>query len=365
MKIKGSKANYQVIRRLREGGFADTLLAKAEGELFVIKMPKEDRLSKLLLKEEASLLEELSKPRPHDHIVAFLEWIPSIPALVEEYVPGPTLDIAYRERRATKNDATRIALGVLSALGKMHSVGVVHGDVKPDNVILPQALHPVLIDLGVARAIGKRSLAGTPGWSAPEFLRGEVSPEADLYSVGVLILFLTHGMDPRSSIGPEDIPEGLMGHLRYVLERALDPNPMRRFSSAQEMSLALMGSRVPVREGPRIVVQGKTVHLNHKITIGRVKWQGGTGKAGVSLQEVGSRRLLPPGPPVGWVEIARIGGEYWISDRGAPGGVWIYEKGKWTRVLDYPLRHGLLISFGLRRRGKEVLPYVPARVHLG
>ncbi len=364
MKIQGSLGSYHVIKRLGGGGFADILLARADEELVVIKLPKEDEMSRMLLREEASILREVSTPSPHEHIVAFIEWIDRVPALVEEYVPGPTIGEAYRSRRATQNDAIRVSLGVLSALERIHSLGVVHGDVKPDNIILPRSLHPVLIDLGVARAVGKRSVAGTPGWSAPEFLRGEVSPEADIYSVGVLILFLVYGTDPREPLGPEDLPKNLSDHLRYVLARALDPDPKRRFSSARDMSLALMGMRLPSESGPRIVVQGKTIPLKDRITIGRVKRQGGTGRADVNLQEIGSRRSLPLGPPNGWIEIVRVGGEYWISDRGAPGGVWVYEGNGWIKVLDYPLKHGQLISFGLRRRGRDVLPYIPARVYL-
>ncbi|MDK2372086.1 MAG: FHA domain-containing serine/threonine-protein kinase [Candidatus Korarchaeota archaeon] len=364
MKIQGSHGSYHVIKRLGRGGFAEILLARTNGELVVVKLPKDDEMSKILLKEEASLLRELSIPSPHEHIVSFIEWIDRVPALVEEYVPGPTVGEAYGDRRATQNDAIRISLGVLSALERMHSLGVVHGDVKPDNIILPRSLHPVLIDLGVARAVGKRSVAGTPGWSAPEFLEGEVSPEADIYSVGVLIIFLVYGIDPREPIRPEELPKNLSGNLRYVLSRALDPDPRNRFSSARDMSLALMGMKLPSESGPRIVVQGRGIPLRDKITIGRIRRQGGTGRADVNLQEVGSRRSLPPGPPRGWIEIVRVGGEYWISDRGSPGGVWVYEGGKWVKVLDYPLKHGQLISFGLRRRGRDVLPYIPARVYL-
>ncbi len=361
--IKGKKSIYKIIRKLGSGGFAEVLLASSKNELVVIKLPKEDELAKRLIKEEAITLEELSKPFPHNNIVAFVEWIPSLSALVEEYVPGYTLDKAFYGRRATQNDAIRIALGILSALEKIHSFGVVHGDIKPDNIILPKPLHPVLIDLGIARAIGERSMAGTPGWSAPEFMRGEVSPEADIYSVGVLLLFLISGIDPESSIEPRDIPDGISGNLRYVLERALSPNPWERFGSAKEMSIALMGAKIPVKNKPRVIVQGKIIPLPDKLTFGRVKRQGGTGKADVNLQEVGSHRALPPGPPIGWVEIVKVGTEYWISDKGIPGGLWIYE-GSWKKVLDYPLKHGQLISFGIRRRNNYLFPYVPARIYL-
>ncbi|MCD6256184.1 MAG: serine/threonine protein kinase [Deltaproteobacteria bacterium] len=364
-KISGNKATYRIIRKLGEGGFSEVFLARDTEGLVIIKVPKKDILiSEELLKEEASILRDISTPSPHDHIVGFIEWIPNIPALVEEFVPGPKLDEAYSSRLATQNDAIRLALGVLSALEKLHSIGVVHGDIKPDNIILPKPLHPVLIDLGIARGIGSgRAIAGTPGWSAPEFMRGEVSPEADIYSVGVLLIYLIAGVDPRDPVNPNDIPKTIKGHLKNVIARALSLNPWERFSSAREMSLALMGASIPVNLGPRIVIQGKVVPLKDKLTIGRSRSQGGTGRADLNLQEFGGRRLIPRGPPHSWVEVVKVGTEYWISDRGSPGGVWIFENGKWRRVVDSPLKHGQLFSLGIRRRGGKVLPYIPARVY--
>ncbi len=362
--IRGKNSIYKVVKKLGSGGFAEVLLAMDRDGLVVIKLPKEGELANRLIREEAAILEEISKPIPHDNIVSFIEWIPDMSALIEEYIPGHTLGRAFSNRRATQNDAIRIALGILSALEKIHSLGVVHGDIKPDNIILPKPLHPVLIDLGIARAFGEKSMAGTPGWSAPEFMKGEVSPEADIYSVGVILLFLISGIDPANSIGPQDIPRNISDHLKQVLKRALSSNPWERFSSAREMALALMGAKIPVRNVPRIVIQGKTIPLSNKMTFGRVKRQGGTGKADINLQEIGSRRALPPGPPVGWAEIVRVGTEYWISDKGIPGGLWVYEGSTWRKVLDYPLKHGQLISLGMRRRGGYLLPYVPARVYL-
>ncbi|MEM2219668.1 MAG: protein kinase [Candidatus Korarchaeum sp.] len=360
----GKVDKYRLIRMLREGGFSKVFLGKRERDLVVIKIPKGDELSRYLLMEEAEILEEVSRPVPHENIVAFIELIRSIPALVEEYVPGPTLREAFSGRIATQGDAIRIALGCLSALEKVHSLGIAHGDVKPENIILPEPLHPVLVDMGVARRFGSRALAGTVGWSAPEFLRGEISPESDIYSVGALLLFMLTGKDPPEDLSQIRIPNNVSENLKHVLERSLSPQPWERFGSAREMAMSLMGSKIPRGEGPRLVIQGKVIPVMARITIGRERRQGGTGNADVCLQELGGKRLLPPGPPLGWVEISRVGSEYWISDMGSPGGVWVQEGGVWKKVIDYPLKHGQLISIGLRVRGKMTLPYVLGRFYL-
>jgi len=355
---------YRLVRILREGGFSRVMLARGDRDLVVIKLPKGDELSRYLLLEEAEILEEVSKPTPHENIVAFIELIRSLPALVEEYVPGPTLREAFSGRAATQGDAIRIALGCLSALERIHSLGMAHGDVKPENIILPKPLHPVLIDMGVARRFGSKPVAGTMGWSAPEVLRGEISPESDVYSVGALILFMLTGRDPPEDPSSLRIPGSISENMRKVLERSLNPEPWERFGSVREMALALMGRVIPQGGGPRLVIQGKVIPLTNRVTIGRVRRQGGTGNADICLQELGNKRLIPPGPPLGWVEISKVGGEYWISDMGAPGGVWVQEGGAWRKVTDYPLRHGQLISIGLRMKGRTTLPYVLGRFYV-
>ncbi len=359
--MKGRHGKYQIVKKIAEGGFSKVYLAKGREGAVVIKTPKANiPLSFEIIREEAGILKALSYPKPHENIVAFVDWIPSYPALVQEFVPGPQLDRVYSRRRARKDEAIRIALGVLSALDRMHSLGIVHGDVKPNNIMMPRPLLPVLIDLGSAKRAGSESLAGTPGWSSPEFMEGQVSVEADIYSVGVLLLYLLTGIDPAAPLTPEDVPYSLPDQLQEVISRALHPNPWKRFHSAKEMELALLGLRVPKREGPRLVAGGRVILLKDKLIIARSRTQGGTGFADVELYEFGGRRLLPRGPPYEWVEVVRVGDEYWVSDKGSPAGVWIF-RGGWKRVMDYPLKHGDLLSIGIRRRAGRLYPYAPLR----
>ncbi len=363
MILKGRYGKYQIVKKIAEGGFSKVYLARSKEDMVVVKTPKSEvPISFEIIREEANILKVISTPTPHENIVAFVDWIPSYPALVQEYVPGPSLDKVYGKRRARKEEAVRLVLGVLSALNRMHSLGLVHGDVKPNNIMMPRPLVPVLIDMGSAKRAGSTSLAGTPGWSSPEFMEGQVSVEADIYSVGVLLLYLISGVDPIEPLTPEDVPSTIPDQVSEVIRRALNPNPWKRFHSAKEMEMALMGLKIPRQEGPRLIAGGKVILLEgrSRLIIARSRTQGGTGKADIELYEFGGRRLIPRGPPYEWIEVVKVGNEYWVSDKGSPAGVWVF-RGEWKRVVDYPLNHGDLISIGIRRRAGRLYPYAPLR----
>ena len=120
--------------------------------------------------------------------------------VVEEFVAGPTL----REAMLTF-DAAR-SLDVLAhiafALAAVHGAGVVHRDLKPDNIILRGGATPVLIDFGVALLAGARggAGAGTPAYMAPEQARGRrVDQRADLYALGIIAYEMLNGERPAPS----------------------------------------------------------------------------------------------------------------------------------------------------------------------
>ncbi|HKP61418.1 MAG TPA: protein kinase, partial [Polyangiales bacterium] len=115
-------------------------------------------------------------------------------ALVEEYVPGVSADRAMQLRAAGREaQPLKLALRLLDrtarALCAIHAHGFVHGDVKPQNLIVPEAgAEPKLIDLGLSRPPGfEERPSGTPEFMAPELFRGELSPAADVYALGVSV----------------------------------------------------------------------------------------------------------------------------------------------------------------------------------
>jgi len=166
--------------------------------------------------QEAFALSRLSHPntvRIYDF--GFIEREPALPFQISEWVGGGTLHQRIRKDGALPFDAALSLLEpIAGALAEAHELGIVHRDVKPSNILLHDghALMPKLADFGIAKAAGHalphgadtaaipssveggRILLYSPGWSAPEQLRGEeVTPATDVFSFGLLIGFVLNG----------------------------------------------------------------------------------------------------------------------------------------------------------------------------
>ncbi|WP_405827390.1 WD40 repeat domain-containing serine/threonine protein kinase [Streptomyces sp. NBC_00105] len=124
------------------------------------------------------------------------------PYIVSEFVPGRDLRKAVRDSGPLTGDAlVRLATGAATALAAIHRAGVVHRDLKPDNVLLgPDG--PRVIDFGIARTedmsiTATGHLMGTPGYMAPEVLTGRrADGAADVFAWGAVMLFAATGRDP-------------------------------------------------------------------------------------------------------------------------------------------------------------------------
>jgi hypothetical protein len=121
------------------------------------------------------------------------------PFLVLEYVPGPTLRHRLAEERFAPDAAARVGAALAAALEAAHAAGVLHLDLKPENVIVAQDGRVRVVDFGIARVLGHglQSTAGTPAYASPERWRGESPGEAaDVWSLGVLLYELVEGARP-------------------------------------------------------------------------------------------------------------------------------------------------------------------------
>ncbi len=194
---------------------------------------------KARLEREARALAQLS----HPNIVAIHELgeADGQTFLVMERVEGTALRALIPLPPAR---AIAIAAQVLDGLDFAHARGIVHRDVKPENVLVSPGDRVKVADFGIARvreadvALTKTGeVVGTPRYMAPEALAGAPpDPRADLFSVGVLVYEMIAGKPPAGSFDP------LPGALDGVVRRALSPDPAKRHGTAREMKEALLAA---------------------------------------------------------------------------------------------------------------------------
>lgn len=206
----------------------------------------------------------------HPNVVAVYtaERIERRVGLVTEYVNGRTLaDIVRESGPLPARDVLQIGVDLCRALGAVHAAGLLHRDIKPQNVMRDAAGRIVLMDFGAGeQADAAHSVAGTPLYLAPEILEGApATVQSDIYSLGVLLHYLLTGAHPVGGRSVTEIREahrsGQPTPLRAArsdipravaapIDRASDPVPSRRFASATELGHALASatvSRLPRR----------------------------------------------------------------------------------------------------------------------
>jgi serine/threonine-protein kinase len=182
-----------------------------------------------------------------------------------ELVDGQTLDNWLRANGPLgAGEANAVGTDLCRALAAVHAAGLVHGDVKAQNVMRENRGRTVLMDFGAGRVQGADAtgVAGTPMYLAPEVLAGEPpTAQSDLYSLGVLLFHLLTAAYPYRADDLEGLrvahADGARAWLRdlrpdlpdpivRVIERAIDEDPARRFSSAGQMERALVDAVQPV-----------------------------------------------------------------------------------------------------------------------
>ena len=153
-------------------------------------------------------------------------------AVLEEYVQGDTLAELLMGARLTEREARQVTMQLCQALHVLHSMGAVHRDVKPENVIL-RGSDAVLIDLDAARIYKDESesdtqVLGTTGFAAPEQYGIFQSDErADIFSLGVLLNIMLTGKHPS-----REMAAGKMGR---IVRKCTMTAPEQRYQSARAL----------------------------------------------------------------------------------------------------------------------------------
>ncbi|NBE55826.1 serine/threonine-protein kinase [Streptomyces boluensis] len=185
------------------------------------------------------------------------------PWIVMEFVQGRSLGDALAEGTLSGREAARIGLEVLGALEAAHAAGVLHRDVKPDNVMLGRHDRVVLTDFGIAQIEGETNLTdtgsfvGSPEFIAPERVLGQrPGPASDLWSLGVVLYAATEGVSPfRRNNTPATLqsvinatpaaPNAAKGPLADAINRLLNKDPNHRPTAAQARQLLEEAVRPP------------------------------------------------------------------------------------------------------------------------
>jgi len=266
---------YRIVRLIGDGGMGTVYEARHEFlessvalKFLHADLAKRAGLGSRFL-QEARVSAQIRSPHV-THVTDVDQTADGSPYLVMELLHGEPLQQAMdRMGKLPPDQAVNFALQILSGLESAHAIGVVHRDLKPDNVfIVPASGGPLLklIDFGIAKLRASTAfqkgltragvIMGTPEYMAPEqlFAAENVDLRADLYSLGVILFEMLSGRRPSDGDEVEqivasvvsgnvrhlaDLEPGLAPGLVAVVERALRPDREARFDSALEMRSAL------------------------------------------------------------------------------------------------------------------------------
>ncbi|MBD2215044.1 ABC transporter substrate-binding protein [Nostoc linckia FACHB-104] len=207
--------HYQVIKSIRKGNIANTYLAKVQHseEFVIIKQfayqsqdPKQVEKAQELFQREVQSLGRLN----HDQIPKLIETFTlnnQDSFLVQQYIEGETYHNCVFEKKEefTESQVRQFLLDVLGVLIYVHSQGITHRDISPDNIICrKQGKKPVLIDFGcIKQSINQLNSGSSPtiilkeGYTPPEVQNGNPESSSDLYSLAVTALVLLTGKLPE------------------------------------------------------------------------------------------------------------------------------------------------------------------------
>ncbi|MFE4701733.1 protein kinase [Streptomyces sp. NPDC056738] len=263
---------YRLLAKLGHGGMGTVWRARdetVEREVAVKEprvpdhLPERERATAYeRMRREARAAARLDHPAVVNvHDVAVVDGRPWI---VMELVRGRSLGDALREGTLGSRETARIGLEVLGALEAAHAAGVLHRDVKPDNVLLGPHDRVVLTDFGIASIEGETNLTdtggfvGSPEYIAPERVLGvRPGPASDLWSLGVVLYAATEGVSPfRRSNTPATLqsvlnatpaaPASAGGPLTEAINGLLAKEPSHRPAAAEVRRLLEEAARPPV-----------------------------------------------------------------------------------------------------------------------
>ena len=268
---------YRLVRKIGEGGLASvweaehlTLNSKIAVKFLHRTGPMQSEPSQRFLREA-----RVAASVRHRNVVEIVDFgfaEGEIPYMVMEFLHGRSLGNYLEENgRIPFAEAASIAAGTLRGLSAVHGAGLVHRDIKPDNIFLvedaEEGSYAKLVDFGLSRRAGRSdmtaegTLMGTPQYMSPEQASGSTDLDArvDIYAMGVVLYEMISGVVPFDSDSLADIltsvihtpPKALVElvpdvpeKLAFVVETAMAKDREHRFIDARSMRTSLLDSGV-------------------------------------------------------------------------------------------------------------------------
>lgn len=266
MFLRGQKVGkYKIVSPLGSGGFGSVFLAEDTwiDKKVAIKVPHKQNLDFDELLKEPRLLASLS----HPNIVTVLtaEKQDGVFFIVMEYVTGETLEhIILREGALDLARALDFTCQMCNAVDHAHTVGILHRDLRPGNMLVSDTGLLKVTDFGTSRfleiAAHGTTVIGSPPYMAPEQFYGKAVFSSDVYSVGVTMYQMLTGELPYNTPAPGDIERLMRGELvssprvknskipkaiADIVLKALAPDLTARYQRASELLNDVLAARQP------------------------------------------------------------------------------------------------------------------------
>ena len=254
---------YTILRELGRGGMATVYVAhdpRFEREVAIKVLPRQFTHDPRFLdrfRQEARTIAALE----HFAIVPVYDFgeHDDAPFLVMRYMRGGSLRRQMHGRPLPLDEVVRIVDRLAPALDKAHARGVIHRDLKPDNVLFDEDGEPYLSDFGIARmaeATHTMTIVGTPAYMSPEQVQGDqtLDGRSDTYALGVMLFELLSGRQPYEAPTPtkqmmkhvlEPIPDILAANpalpngMQTIIDRVMAKDRAERYATTAELAAAL------------------------------------------------------------------------------------------------------------------------------
>ena len=295
--IGQSLGEFIIQERIGSGGMArvylayDTILKRHVAVKLIQNKKHVSKESQAqLLKAEA--ISQASVQHPNVVSIFYVGTHGDVPYLAMEYVDGESLAAKIKSREFSFAEINLIASQIIDGLREAYGIGLVHGDIKPANLLTDDDGNVKLSDFGLARHMHDenyqpRRLVGTPSYMAPElFGNHAIDEQSDLYSLGVTLFQLTFGVSPYTLLGetveevrqslemstvefPAKWPEDLPLQWKKILTKLLEKSREDRYQSVAEVQQdvqSISSSVIPSKTAPKVCSQlidnGFLVFLN-------------------------------------------------------------------------------------------------------